>query len=290
MKDLGNLNTFLGIKISRENGKMFFSQQVYLEKLLNRFSMNECKSSTTPMETKFISESSNDLFDKPYRELIGCLMYLTQTTRPDLSFSVNFFSRFQSNPKEEHWSGLKRILRYIQGTKDFGLLFVKGNVEEPLIAFADADWGNSEDRKSTSGYLFNLFGNTVCWQTKRQHTVAQSSTEAEFVSLAMCASEFLWLKNLLSEFKIVNADTVTIFEDNQSCIHSLKRWEHKRMKHIDIKYNFLRDLVDRDILRVKYVRTDEQIADILTKSLNASKFVYLRKKTRRCAELYGCLK
>lgn len=167
----------------------------------------------------------------------------------------------------------KRILRYIQGTPDLGLMYVKGNNDrEPLIAYADADWGNSEDRKSTTGYLYKLFGNIVCWATRRQTTVAQSSTEAEFITLAMYVTEWLWLKNLLQEFGITQANKITTFEDNQACIYSLQRWEHKRLKHIDIKYYFVRDLVDNGSIVVNYVRTEEQLADLFTKSLSADKF------------------
>lgn len=207
-------------------------------------------------------------------------MYLTQTTRPDLSFSVNFFSRFQSEPKENHWKGLKRILRYIQGTLNYGLIYYKSTKRnrEPLTGFADADWGSTENRKSTSGFVYQLFGNTICWATRRQNTVAQSSTEAEFVALATCATEYLWLKNLMNDLDVTGDSLVIVYEDNQTCIHSLKKWEHKRLKHVDIKYNFVKDLVTNKQIDVKYIRTDEQTADIMTKSLTGDKFVILRDK------------
>lgn len=142
-----------------------------------------------------------------------------------------------------HWKGLKRVLRYIKGTTDFGIYYTtsENRNESVLTAYADADWANSIDRKSTSGYLYKLYGNTICWATKKQSTVALSSTEAEFISLASCTAEYLWLKHLLNAFGI-KSEPLKLYEDNQSCIASLNKWEHKRLKHVDIKYNFVRDL------------------------------------------------
>lgn len=185
------------------------------------------------------------------------------------TFSVVFFQR-----------GLKRILRYLQGTLNYGLIFYKSNKRnrDYLTGFADADWGSTEDRKSTSGFVYQLFGNTICQATRRQNTVAQSSTEAEFVALATCATEYLWLKNLIKDFDVAKDCPIIIYEDNQACIHSLKKWEHKRLKHVDIKYNFVKDLVVNKEIDVKYIRTDEQTADIMTKSLTGDKFVILQDK------------
>jgi len=203
---------------------------------------------------------------KPYRELVGCLMYLMLTTRPDLSTAVNHFSRFQSNAIEAHWKGLKRILRYIQGTIELGLLYRKDG-GDALIAYSDADWGGSSDRKSITGYLCKVYGNTVCWTTKKQPTVALSTTEAEYVALAMTSTELLWLKNILIDMGVSWKQPIKIYEDNQSVIHLLQRWEHKRLKHIDIKYNFIRDLKESNIIDVIYINTKGQLADIMTKAL-----------------------
>ncbi|KAL6433641.1 hypothetical protein ACFW04_006621 [Cataglyphis niger] len=174
--------------------------------------MSECKSVRTSMETDFVNDCQNDLnINKPYHELVGCLMYLT----------------------------IKKILRYIQGTLNYGLIYCKSKrvIREPLTGFVDADWESAEDRKSTSGFV--------------QNTVAQFSMEAEFVALTTCATEYLWLRNLMNnlELKI--------------------KWEHKRLKYIDIKYNFVKDLLTNKQIEVKYIRTDEQTADTMTKSLKA---------------------
>ncbi|KAK9687548.1 hypothetical protein QE152_g36174 [Popillia japonica] len=165
--------------------------------------MNDCKENKTPMETGSLDliENSRDFgateIHKPIRELIGSLMYLMLATRPDLSTAVNIYSRYQQNPSEQVWKGLKRILRYLKGTADFELFYPK-NTDTKLVGFADADWaGDQEDRKSTTGYLFKVFGGTICWST----------------NLGFAKTVF------------------TIFEDNQSCIKVTKRWEHKRLKH-----------------------------------------------------------
>ncbi|XP_071653225.1 uncharacterized protein [Temnothorax longispinosus] len=240
--------------------------------------MEASKPAKTPMEIKLSENNAAEAItdkSRPYRELVGCIMYLMLTTRPDLSTAVNYFSRFQGNATEAHWKGLKRILRYIQGTMELGLLYCKGG-KNPQVACSDADWGGSSDRKSTTGYLCKVFGNTVCWTTKKQSTVALSSTEAEYVALATTATELLWLKNLLVDLGVSCEEPIKIYEDNQSTIHLLQQWEHKRLKHIDIKYNFIRDLKENNVIDVIYLSTKEQIADILTKALPYEQFNKLR--------------
>ena len=143
------------------------------------------------------------------------------------------------------------------------------------MGYADTDYGNGNDRKSTSGYIFHLNNNLICLGTKRQTTVALSSTEAEYVAVAHAATEFLWLKNLLLDFKIV-CEPFIMYEDNQSCIKLLSKYEHKRLKHVDIKHNFIKDMVENKSMIVKYIPTDNQLADITTKSLPKEKFVRLR--------------
>lgn len=244
MKDLGELRCFLGIKIDRTKDGLILNQTTYLKNILKRFNMEDCKGSKTPMEVKPCLEvdSSECIIElKPYRELIGCFLYVMLNTRPDLSAAVNYFSRFQSNATMVHWNGVKRILRYIQDTIDISLFYKKGK-SEALVGYADSDWAGATDRKSTTGYILEVFGAAVCWVTKKQSTVALSSTEAEYVALASAAQEIIWLKNMLNDFGVDCSAPITIFEDNQSCIHLLSKWEHRRLKHIDVKYNFVRDL------------------------------------------------
>lgn len=159
---------------------------------------------------------------KPYKKLVGCLMYLMLNTRSDLSTVVNFYSRFQSNLKLVHWKGLKRILRYVKGT-NYGLLFkYNSNRKVPLQAYVDANWADN-DRKSTTGFLLQVFGSTVNWSTKKQTGITLSSTEAEYVALATAMTEIIWLKGLLEDFNVHNVNPIKVYEDNQSVIHLLSR-------------------------------------------------------------------
>lgn len=157
------------------------------------------------------------------------------------------------------------------------------NARMPVRAYADADWTSDKDRKSTTGYLLQVYGATVCWVTKKQPTIALSSTEAEYVALAGAAAEVLWLKGLLGDFGINCDDPIVTYEDNQSCIHLLSKWEHRRLKHIDVKYNFIRDLYYDKVLDVVYIPTTSQIVDILTKGLTGKQFVKLRSFTGICS-------
>lgn len=166
-----------------------------------------------------------------------------------------------------HWNGLKRILRYLRGTSDTKICYQKQDVVV-LQGFADADFANdSEDRKSISGYVFQVFGNVVSWSTKRQPTVSLSSTEAELIALCTAAKEGVWLSNLLSELQ-VDCLPIVLYEDNIPCIRfSEEPREHQRMKHIDVKFLFIRELVKTGRLKIEYISTKEQPADALTKAL-----------------------
>lgn len=269
MQDMGELKQFLGIHIRKTEDGMYLSQKDYIQSLLEKFRMQDCNGSKIPMNMNkmfYEKKENTDTTNKPIRELIGSLMYLTLATRPDLSASVNFCSRNQNNPTEELWILLKGILRYLKQTVNFELFF-DNKVSTELEGYADSDWaGDESDRKSTTGFLFKVLGSTVCWTTKKQSSVAISSTEAEYVALAEAAREGIWLLNLLESFGFAKT-TFTIYEDNQSCIELTRKWEHKRLKHVDVKYNFIRDLVENKTISVKYINSNNQTADILTKNL-----------------------
>lgn len=278
MTDIGVANTFLGIHVERnENiGTIKMGQTEYFRRMLRKFNMVDCKPMATPIENGLDLEKGkiNQNCDAPYRELIGCLTYATLTTRPDLCASTNFFSRFQSCFDHEHFRHAKRILRYINGTMALKLIYKKNVNAAPLVGYADADWaGDKNDRKSTSGYVFKVFGNTVSWCSRKQPTVSLSSTEAEYIALAGGICEATWLQSLLTEMGIDCGGATVIYEDNQSCIKVAEEpKEHKRMKHIDVKYNFIRDSISCGKIKLKYIPTGDQIADIMTKGLNRAGF------------------
>lgn len=278
MKDLGEVKNFLGMKIERvvEDRYLRISQRAFLEGLLQRFNMQECKPISTPIECRLRLPKGEESkrSEKPYRELVGCLMYVAMTSRPDLCAAVIYFSQFQSCPMEEHWVHLKRVLRYIRGTLDFGLEF-RGNNEAPIMeAFCDADWANDPvDRRSLTGYVFRVHGCTVGWLTRKQPTVSLSSTEAELVALSVTICHGIWMKRLLQDLGRELKGPVTYYEDNQSTIRVTEDERYAgRMKHVDVKHRFVRELIQRGQVALRYKATEEQLADVLTKGLPAGVF------------------
>lgn len=172
-------------------------------------------------------------------------------------------------------------MRYIKGTLDLKLVFSKKLEQNRVMAYADVDWGGDlEDRKSTSGYCCCLYGSLISWVSKKQGTVAMSTTESEYIALSSCISEACWVNNMLFELCIIEFNhTILIFEDNQSTIKVCSpNQQLKRIKHLDIKFHFVRDKIKSGVVELKYIKTADQIADLFTKPLCSSVFVYLRDK------------
>ena len=278
MHDIGEAAYILRMKISRdlENRILTLSQESYVKNIIERFRMKECKPVTTPMETGLKLEKNENapVKLKEYQALIGSLTYAAMAKRPDISSALNIVSQFASCPGNEHWTAAKRILRYLQGTSDWGITFNASNSTLDLLGYVDADWaGDPVTRKSQSGYVFMLGGGAVSWASKKQSVVALSTTEAEYVSASLAAQEAIWLRRLLSELGFPQSCT-TLYEDNMSCIDVSKNPKfHARMKHIDIKHHFLRDCAENALIASKYCRTECQLADVFTKALPREKFM-----------------
>lgn len=241
--------------------------------MINEFemSMENCKPIATPIENGLQLEKaeSDHQCRAPYRELIGCLTYATITTRPDLCASTNYMSQFQNCYNDDHFGCAKRILRYLQGTIDLKLTYHRNESAPILVGYTDADWANSRiDRKSISGYVFKIFGNAVSWSLRKQSTISLSSTEAEYVSLSQGTCGAIWLQNLLTEMGFKEIYPTTIYEDNQACIKIAEEpRDHRKMKHVDVRYKFIREAISNGKIKVEYMPTGEQIADIMTKRL-----------------------
>lgn len=188
---------------------------------------------------------------------------------------TGYFSRFQGCFNETHFNHAKHVLRYIRGTIDLKLVYTKQKDAPTLVGFSDSDWGGDKnDGKSTSGYVFKLFGNTVSWASRKQVTVSLSSTEAEYVALTEAICECKWIRKLLSELNIHCTEPVVIYEDNQSCIRVADdQKSNKRMKHLDIKYHFIVEAIKGDEIQIQYKPTNEQLADIMTKGLGRNLFI-----------------
>jgi hypothetical protein len=208
--------------------------------------------------------------DIPYREAVGSLMYASLGTRPDISFAVTTLSKYSSNPGEAHWNAVKRVFRYLLGTRDYRLTF--GAEEQRLTGWADADGNMAEDRHAVSGYAFLIDGGAVSWASKRQEIISLSTTESEYVAATHAAKEAMWLRNLIGQIFGPFRDPTTLHSDNQSAIAlSQDHQFHARTKHIDIRFHFIRWIIDNGTLRLVYCPTDDMVADTLTKALPSPK-------------------
>ncbi|KAK2417383.1 putative mitochondrial protein [Trifolium repens] len=283
MSDLGRLNYFLGLEFLYGSNGIVLHQRKYIADVLKRFHMESCNEADTPMEANLkLSKNENEqaVDATLFKQVVGSLRFICNT-RPDINYVLGSVSRFMSNPKASHMIAAKRILRYLKGTQDFGLAFLKSNMESELEleGFSDSDWcGDKDDRRSTSGYWFRFRNSPISWSSKKQSIVALSSCEAEYVAAAQPACQAVWLESLLDELKINYVKPVRLNVDNKSAI-SLARnpIAHGRSKHIETKYHFLRDQVSKEKLTVEHCSTNVQIVDILTKPLKADRFKELRK-------------
>lgn len=291
MKDLGLATMFLGISIKQniENKRIILNQTEYLKKVLDKFLMSDCKEIKTPIEQNFKHEplqrekSESEYIENKCRKLIGNLLYACSGTRPDLCVAVSLLSRFQHCASKALYTNLKRVLRYIKGTLELSLVY--NPVEKSVIkAYADADWaGDTKDRKSTSGFLIEIFDCPVAWCTKKQPSVSLSSTEAEYIALSMAITETCWIKHLLKDFGYEM--TIEINEDNQSVIKIAQNNENiKRLKHIDIRYHFILEKVNKNIVKLNYIQSTENTADLFTKPLG--KQLFDKFKDRILSKLY----
>lgn len=281
LKVLGPVSFFLGFEVHRDQHGISVNQRKYVIDLLSRTNMHDAKAQPTPMcpSTKLHSQSGDPL-DNPfiYRSTVGALQYLT-LTRPDIAYFINKLSQFLKSPTTAHWAACKRILRYLVGTSSLGLRFARSSVFD-LQGFADADWaGCLDDRKSTSGFCVYFGGNLISWSSKKQPVIARSSTEAEYRSLALITAEIIWVQSLLSELQLSITSVPIVWCDNVSAKSlATNPVLHARTKHIEIDLHFVRDRVIAKLLEVRYIDSPYQIADLFTKPLPISQFVFLLSK------------
>jgi hypothetical protein len=342
-----SLQKTLGFQIERtKTGGVFMHQASYITDVLKRFGMEDCRPADTPFDYRIrlcktgayharsgvssattqgeseISESYLAHFKKrkkssvpdetkiPYRELIGCLLWISMGTRPDISYAVNQCARYSSDPKPEHWSACLRILRYLKGTIDHGLhyhnhashylgqrrtegrvamsdlkqpfsyasSYYPGDTKVHLLGYSDADYANNVDnRRSITGYVFVFAGAPLSWNSMTQHSVALSTMEAEYFAVCKAVQEAIYLRMLFEESGMKVEAPLVIKEDNQSCIAFTKNpGEHSRTKHIDVRNCFVRQWVEHGELVLEGIDTKEQLADIFTKALETKQYQFLR--------------
>ena len=278
MSMMGELKYFLGLQIKQNEEGIFINQAKYVKDLLKRFGIDDSKTKNTPMSTTTKldkDEKGKEVDIKMYRGMIGSLLYLT-ASRPDIMFSVCLCARFQSCPKESHLLAVKRIFRYLSGTIDIGLWYPRGTHID-LTCFSDADFaGYKVDRKSTSGTCYILGHSLVSWFSKKQNSVALSTTEAEYIAAGSCCAQALWMKQTLRDYGI-NLEQIPIKCDNTSAINLSKNpIQHSRTKHIEIRHHFLRDHVQKRDIALEFISTEKQLADIFTKPLCEEQFSKIR--------------
>ncbi|GJT98735.1 putative RNA-directed DNA polymerase [Tanacetum coccineum] len=280
MSDLGPLTYYLGIEVSQKETGITLKQEAYARSILSKTRMIDCNPTKSPMEhkLKLTKDGEGELVNPTeYRSIVGGLRYLTHT-RPDISFAVGVVSRFMEKPTEQHLQAVKRILRYVKGTLDYGLTYTKGESKVTITGYSDSDLANDvNDRKSTGGMAFYVNGNLVTWASQKQRVVALSSCEAEFIAATMAACQGIWLRRLLTEVTRQWIPPVTLFVDNQSALELMKNPVfHGRSKHIDIRFHFIRECVENGEITVAHVCGKEQKADILTKPLAKVKHEEMR--------------
>uniref|UniRef100_A0A1Y1M571 Integrase catalytic domain-containing protein n=1 Tax=Photinus pyralis TaxID=7054 RepID=A0A1Y1M571_PHOPY len=271
---------FVGLEIEQfSDGSIRIHQTAYAKKILSRFNMLECNAVATPGDpnqnfSDFTQEEIEPNF--PYRQAVGSLMYLAIGSRPDLSFAVGVVSRYLERPSPIHVKAVKRIFKYVKGTADMGILYESSNSFD-FVGFSDADYaGDNETRRSTSGYVFHTGSGVISWASTRQQSVSTSSTESEYVAACQAIKELLWLKTFVDELTLKCDVKAKLFVDNQSAIRLVKNpVYHKRTKHIDVQYHFIREKFQEGKFDLEYVETNNQVADICTKSLTKNRHKYL---------------
>ncbi|KAH9696545.1 retrovirus-related pol polyprotein from transposon RE2 [Citrus sinensis] len=285
LKDLGILSYFLGVEVLYDAGCIYLSQKKYVRDLLSKVEMLNCKGIDTLMITgtklqKVVQGELGSYLEDPshYKIIVGGMQYLI-LTRPEIAFAVNKLSQYISAPTLQHLMACKRVLKYLQSTQDYGLKFIReGSMQ--LTGFTDADWVcDLDDRKSIGSYCIYLGNNLISWSSKKQYVVTRSSAESEYRALAATSAELTWLQSLFTELGINCTDKPTIWCDNISATELARNpVYHSRTKHIEIDMHFIRNKVVAGELRIKYVPSEEQVADIMTKPLSFVKFNYLRFK------------
>ncbi|KAJ9709816.1 hypothetical protein PVL29_001334 [Vitis rotundifolia] len=286
MKDMGEASYVIGIKIHRDRfkGILDLSQETYINKVLERFRMKNCSPSVSPIVKgdRFNLDQcpKNDLEREqmkniPYASAVGSLMYAQVCTRPDIAFAVGMLGRYQSNPGIDHWKAAKKVMRYLQGTKDYKLMYRRtSNLE--VVGYSDSDFAGCVDsRKSTSGYIFILAGGAISWRSVKQSMTATSTMEAEFISCFEATSHGVWLKSFISGLRVMDSISrpLSIYCDNSAAVFMAKNNKSgSRNKHIDIKYLAIRERVKEKKVVIEHISTELMIADPLTKGMPPLKF------------------
>ena len=292
VSDLGDAHWILNMKLTRDRNArtITLSQQAYVEQMLISFGMEQCKPAVNPchldlsLPVELLDNSSaaplSEVQHSLYRSIVGSLLYAANMTRPDISFAVGRLSRHLAAPVQQHLTAAKHVLRYLSGTRTLALIFKPPPASSdatasttPIVVYCDSSWGNDlSNRKSTSGILVTLFGNAIHWASKKQSCVSLSTTEAEYYAMAHAMVELLWATRAIGTMSGTDTQPGILLCDNQSTIQLGKHHvtPSARTKHIDIKHHFLRDHVKQGDALLRYIPSADNLADLLTKSMDSS--------------------
>jgi hypothetical protein len=285
-KDLGQSKWMLGMSVTRDRMKreIWLNHDVYVKTALGKFNLSDCGTVSIPEEVgpllneKYTSVDMN-MSGVPYLELVGTLLYAAISIRLDVAHVVHQLTKHTKNPHRVHWEAAKRVLRYLKGTSKFGLYF-KGTTSTTMkiTAFVDADFANDKsDRKSVTGWIVKLNGDIVNWSSKKQSNVADSTCASELCATESCVKEIMWLQHLLREIGLHVEPQSIVHCDNQASLAlSENGVVSERTKHIDIKYHFITEQLNLDVIKLLWIKSEDQQADILTKALGKNQFIKFR--------------
>lgn len=272
MKDMGTADVILGIKITRTADGISLSQEHYVEKVLKKFGHFECSPVVSPYDANVqLKKNRGECISQPeYAQIIGSLMYLTNCTRPDISYAVGRLSRYTQSPNKEHWTAISRVLKYLKGTLNYELKYA--GFPSVLEGYSDANWiSDSDETKSTSGYVFTLGGGAVSWKSSKQTIITRSTMESEFVALEKASTEAEWLRNLLADIPLWKrpASSVSMHCDSQAAIARAKNKTYNgKNRHIRLRHNIVKQLLENGVISIDFVRSELNLADPLTKPLS----------------------
>lgn len=279
-RDLGEITYALGVKIQRnELGDIQLSQKAYIESMLSKFGLEECRTTATPLEHGLRMSKEDgpkspteieEMTKVPYRQLIGSLMHLALYTRPDIMYAVTKLSQYNTNPGRIHWAQAKHILRYLSGTKDYALQY-RASQGPTIQIYSDADWaGDLDDRHSYSGMVVTMGQNVIHWKSMKQKSITTSSMEAEYVALSLGVREAMWIQMFIAELNMSDLfpQSCELRCDNRAAMDfSKNRIEKGQTKHIDIAHHLVREKLDEGSITLSYIASKDNPADIMTKPL-----------------------
>jgi hypothetical protein len=282
MKDLGKVKQFLGMRIlyDREKGILQINQQLYIQSILKHFRMEDATPIMTIMSNydHFHKATADDdrTDQQQYQQAVGELIYASDITRPDITFYVNRLAQYMQDPSVANWNGVLKILRYLKGRPNYGIIYRRAAPTPQFLGYSDADYVAREDRRSISGNIFILQGGAVAWTSSRQTIVAGSMMESEYIALNEAGKTTVFLYEILQTIDPQDRLPITIYEDNEGTRKFAHNPQfHKRSKHIDTRYHYVRQLLDDNLIADEYIKSADMAADMLTKPLRGDRLKYL---------------